>query len=809
MALALTACAGLAPPRIEIAVPDRVFISPANQDGIQDTLNIPVSLIPDEKTAILGYAITVKDMKGNVAWSMERSVPNNKKSLLENLLLDLRLKRRTGVDGLEFVLWEGKDSSGALVPDGEYRLYLEAWDNKNRATSPDISVVVDNTPPSATLSATYTIFSPNGDGNKDFISIAQSTSSELSWTGSIVNAKGTTLRSWAWSGQAEAALNWDGKDQSNKVQADGLYTYSLRGSDRAGNYFETALPNIAINTASTPFFIGLSGRAFSPNGDGVRDKLLIQPVMESIQGVSSWTIQILTSVGEVVFNSEQKTIKPFEWLGVDNKGMPLAEGLYRVALTVTFENGNAPRRVSDPISLDLTPAKARVRSNYLVFSPDGDGARDTIKFMVSGASEEEEWKAEILDIEYGTIVYMAKWEGLPSDFEWDGRDSTGTTAPDGIYVYRLSSVDPAGNEFAVKSEVFTLDAKETPIALRVEASGFSPNGDGVKDLISFGVNLPIAQGVVEWILSFEDEKGIEVKRYSGSDVPADFASAQWDGRTDQGSLAADGLYRARLRVRYEKGNIAMAESSRFALDITPPSGSISLTPLPFSPDGDGQNDKLSIRIIPREANSISDWEMTIRDREGNMVTRFSALGAPVDPIEWNGLSSSGELVLSAEDYPVEAIVRDQYGNAGRMSAIIPVDILVIKEGNRYRIRVPGIYFAPFSAEFPRDKLQSNMNTLRKLAQTLQKYPAYVIRVEGNAVRINWADKQKGEAEERSVLGPLSEARAAKVREILISLGIDATRLTVAGLGGTAPLVAHSDLDNRWKNRRVDFVLIKR
>ena len=29
-----------------------------------------------------------------------------------------------------------------------------------------------------------------------------------------------------------------------------------------------------------------------------------------------------------------------------------------------------------------------------------------------------------------------------------------------------------------------------------------------------------------------------------------------------------------------------------------------------------------------------------------------------------------------------------------------------------------------------------------------------------------------------------------------------------GLGGTEPVVPFSDLKNRWKNRRVEFILIK-
>jgi flagellar motor protein MotB len=34
-------------------------------------------------------------------------------------------------------------------------------------------------------------------------------------------------------------------------------------------------------------------------------------------------------------------------------------------------------------------------------------------------------------------------------------------------------------------------------------------------------------------------------------------------------------------------------------------------------------------------------------------------------------------------------------------------------------------------------------------------------------------------------------------------------MNVAGYGGTRPVVPHGDLQNRWKNRRVEFILERR
>lgn len=511
----------------------------------------------------------------------------------------------------------------------------------------------------------------------------------------------------------------------------------------------------------------------------------------------------------MVFTQRQRDMKALAWTGTDMSGRAAGEGAYRIKVSVEYENGNAPVRESEPVLLDLSAPKARVAAETSIFSPDGDGKKDTIRLSVSDATEEREWHAEIVYQEDGGTVRSASWTGKPADFTWDGLDDDGFPAPEGPYVFRLSSMDEAGNEFTAATGAFILDIKETPVSIRVGASGFSPNADGVKDTIDFDLYLPVSERIDAWSIRFLDEGGGAARTVSGKGSAPGFASYSWDGKTDAGSRAAEGAYRAEFRVSYEKGADASAMTVPFVLDVSPPAVSLAFSPLPFSPDGDGENDLLTIKLDASDKSQTSDWELVIRDRAGNFFARFSGAGSPSAGIPWNGLSATGELVLSAEDYAVEAIVSDAYGNVGKARSTIPVDILVIKEGSRYRIRVPGIYFSPFSAEFPPDRLAENMETLRRLAAVLAKYPAYNIRVEGNAVRINWADRKKGEEEEKAILAPLSLARAEKVRAILVSLGIEASRMTTAGLGGTVPLVPHSDLDNRWKNRRVDFVLIRR
>ncbi|MBI3237904.1 MAG: OmpA family protein, partial [Flavobacteriia bacterium] len=53
---------------------------------------------------------------------------------------------------------------------------------------------------------------------------------------------------------------------------------------------------------------------------------------------------------------------------------------------------------------------------------------------------------------------------------------------------------------------------------------------------------------------------------------------------------------------------------------------------------------------------------------------------------------------------------------------------------------------------------------------------------------------------------LSERRAQGVKNYLVSLGIDESRLEAKGLGETQPKVANDTAENKAKNRRTDFLI---
>jgi outer membrane protein OmpA-like peptidoglycan-associated protein len=79
-----------------------------------------------------------------------------------------------------------------------------------------------------------------------------------------------------------------------------------------------------------------------------------------------------------------------------------------------------------------------------------------------------------------------------------------------------------------------------------------------------------------------------------------------------------------------------------------------------------------------------------------------------------------------------------------------------------------------------------------------------VRIEGNASKDPKSAKMKNGAEYNL---KLSDARAAKVKEYLVSKGVDASRLDSIGFGWNKPIDTNATAAGRAKNRRVDFMIV--
>ena len=253
-----------------------------------------------------------------------------------------------------------------------------------------------------------------------------------------------------------------------------------------------------------------------------------------------------------------------------------------------------------------------------------------------------------------------------------------------------------------------------------------------------------------------------------------------------------------------------------------PSLSLKISPQYFSPDGDGEFDEMTIELGASSKAGIKNWSFVVNNPES--VRPFWTISGKSDfpdKIVWNGKSSKGELVQSATDYPFVYTVTDNNGVTNTTKGFVQIDVLVIKEGSKLKMQVPSIIFRGDAADFKSDEevkampdwnkvsrgldqrtIENNIRILSRIVEILTKFQDYKVTIEGNASNLTGTKKEEEEVVQ------LSGERARFVMNWLIQEGISPARLSYVGNGSKYMLVSPSDKENRWKNRRVEFILRK-
>jgi outer membrane protein OmpA-like peptidoglycan-associated protein len=116
------------------------------------------------------------------------------------------------------------------------------------------------------------------------------------------------------------------------------------------------------------------------------------------------------------------------------------------------------------------------------------------------------------------------------------------------------------------------------------------------------------------------------------------------------------------------------------------------------------------------------------------------------------------------------------------------DLSILKEA------MDNVQFETGSAKL----LPSSVGVLDKVADLLQRYPTYQLKIYGHT------DNAGGTSANLT----LSQNRAKTCYEYLIQQGVAAPRLSYKGFGETKPIVPNNTVENRAKNRRVEFILEK-
>ncbi|WP_461256806.1 OmpA family protein [Treponema sp. R80B11-R83G3] len=580
---------------------------------------------------------------------------------------------------------------------------------------------------------------------------------------------------------------------------------------------------------------------FSPNHDGKADLLEIPLRITDQSYVASWSVEIKDEEGNVVRvieNKEQRferfNMKEFFkrlftskkqidippaiiWDGIRSTGEAPVDGKYTFTITATDNLGNkAVTPVYEAVIKNKLPVITinPIPDAQRIFDPkDSSGGAQsgnrTVTITPKGSAEDA-WESAIYNPTGQKIRAFETQSGEPKPVVWDGKTDSGQIAPDGVYIFRIGTTDKAQNSASAELTNIILDSREAEAFLTTSVSAIAPTKNQTANMVNFTNRLSINDGVNNWKLELKDETGTVRRAFSGSSpVPA---VQGWNGLDEQGQIR-EGFYTAELTVNYTSGKIVKTSASPVLVDVTGPALTVATTPEYFSPDNDGENDELFISLTAKDLSPIAVWSFEIRTPVESGTTqvfrKIEGIGSPSNRIIWDGKSDKGELVQSAMYYPYTYTATDALGNSSSTEGKIGIDVLVIREGDRLRMQIPSIQFRPNFADFenlPKDVVDNNMRIIKRIAQILNQFRDYKVQVEGHANPTQPIGPARDS--EEPALRRISELRARAIVDQLVRNGVLRSRLTATGAGSSKTIAPFEDRDNWWKNRRVEFYLIK-
>jgi spore germination protein YaaH/flagellar hook assembly protein FlgD len=369
-----------------------------------------------------------------------------------------------------------------------------------------------------------------------------------------------------------------------------------------------------------------------------------------------------------------------------------------------------------------SPAAIAARS----FSPNGDGSKDSLAISWTNTRALDTLSLQVYGPDgspVGSLPLPANLAAGPQAATWDGLVG-GVPVPDGSYLLQLAG-SAAGAPAAWPSASPVTPGQRAAVGITVDtqpptlsgaaisATRLSPNGDGrTRSVTATGTGSP---DVVGWSLVVTPAAGGPAVRTLAGAGPA--AKATWDGRTDDGSVVADGSYTLTLAVVDAAGNQA-THAWAVTVDSTPPVLELTATPAAISPDGDGTADSTRLAWTSGELATGS-----LRLLRGSAVIRKWSVSGTSGVAAWTGRDTAGRAVPDGR-YTLTLDLADATGNRATQSLPLVVDRTV----GFLRV-APGLFYPQDN-----DALAATATISFRLARTAKVTLAIVDASSGTTVR---------------------------------------------------------------------------
>jgi thermitase len=384
---------------------------------------------------------------------------------------------------------------------------------------------------------------------------------------------------------------------NNEKQSAGEYRAEFSVAESAGNSmcFKVVTIDRALNqdektsqlfslTPQTGFQINsyyATPNPFTPNGDGHTDLARINYRISG--GAPDYTVnieivnEIGTTVKSLIVNEPQLAGSySFNWDGMDDSRLLVDDGNYEYVITAIDKQG-ARVKAQGSILVVSTRPTVDLCASLAVFSPNGDGVKDTVRFdysidySVAYITGEALVKLEIIN-SAGEVVWEKIFNHTAGSYyyEYNGTAANGLPLAEGDYYVRIKAEDALGSTAVPKTVDLRVENENPLIEIQsIAPNPFSPQPNGRKD-----------QTVITYTVSKNSEVEISVEGikelYRGSVSAASsgisayaIPTITWDGRDSSGGLVADGIYNITIVAADVSGNNGNVNAT-VAVDNTAP-----------------------------------------------------------------------------------------------------------------------------------------------------------------------------------------------------------------------------------------------
>ncbi|MEZ7892842.1 MAG: FlgD immunoglobulin-like domain containing protein [Candidatus Wallbacteria bacterium] len=468
-------------------------------------------------------------------------------------------------------IWDGTNNTSTVVSDGVYTIRIISTNLTGFSSTVDINVTVDNVAADITpYGVSPSPFSPNVPPGTTTISYALNEQATVEIN--VKNTSGIIIKQlqpptvMAIATIPQHTITWDGRDAGNSIVADGAYIFEIKTEDLAGNT-KSYTGNIVIDKTGpiiAPYSV--NPQAISPAvSSGVNDAATIS---YSISKSGTVEIKIYQQSGALIRNLLAPDLQTLgahsvQWDGKDNTNTLVAEGIYRIEITLVDLAGNIgnPNPAVLNVTVDNTPPDITgLLVKPAVFASNNSLSTinsTTLKYSISESAEVTIKVLDSLDNLVKTIITSVPQTVGAHTAAWNGRDEADTPVEDGTYKFEIKAKDVAMNENTVTS-TFKVDSTAPVINnLTAQPSPFAPASQNVntrKTKIRY--TLVDASGPCTTEVMVKTTLGAIVKTLISNTSIATgvLQEVQWDGTDTIGSIVEDGTYVASVKAADSAGN---------------------------------------------------------------------------------------------------------------------------------------------------------------------------------------------------------------------------------------------------------------